>query len=129
MAKRLNPKRRREMRQHVAAMQLASDLNPTTQGSTGTVRQATVKTLYGPSTDRIKGLLHATLGVQQYAQHKRRKPSKPSVHVNAKDVVVTDPGNIRDQLPPEALPLPLPQKRMTRPNKVVTKGKKMWAAH
>lgn len=137
MAKRLSPKRRRAMRQRLAHLELVKALNPTTQTDAKPVGYDRSKVrkhaglalaLQGSSRKLSRGLLHKEADRPAYAQHKRRKPSKPAAHVNPADVeVIVQPHTIADDLPREAIPAAVPHKRVSRPDRVLPKGKKMFS--
>ncbi len=145
MATRMNPKRRREMALAKVFAQALSEglakrtleakaLNPTTQadvltdifGRPAVRSRAVPKALYGSSKGLAPGLVRLEANPAVFSQHKRRKSTKPAEHVNASDLErITTPDQVTKLDAPR--PVPLPLKRIARPNKLVRKAKRSWS--
>lgn len=111
MAKRLNPKRRAEMR----ARREAIARNPTTVSFVGDIRSNSGQwnPLQGSSKHLARGLLHQEANVPTYSKPKRRKAVKPAMHVNPKDVQdFPTPEKVKDRLDAQ---WPLPRKSPKKP--------------
>lgn len=123
MARTLNPKRRRELRERLEAIAR----NPSTQSEIGKVRTVFSNPKLGVQWGRSnlrRGVLAE--GMPTFPKPKRRKAVKPAVHVNAKDVTfLPAPSLLPTEYGPLATPKPKPVKRQG--NKVVVKGRKMWS--
>lgn len=123
MARTLNPKRRREMRERLEAIAR----NPSAQSEIGNVRTVFSNPKLGVKWGRSnlrRGVLAE--GMPTYPKPKRRKAVKAAQHVNAKDVTfLPAPSLLPTEYGPLATPKPKPVKRQG--NKVVVKGRKMWS--
>jgi hypothetical protein len=130
VSKRLNPKRRRELLQRKALTALAVARNPSTQGNIGRVRSVAdrgltkLAVLSGSSKGLERGLLHTEANLATYSNAPRRSPTKAAMHINPSDVVsITTPDKVREPVNAE-FPTPKPQRRLSRPNKVVQVSQK-----
>ena len=115
MAKRLNPKRRAEMRaRYDAIARNPSEL--TTEGQMRSVYDSRVwKRPKGSSDGLARGLLYAESNPVVYVKHKRRKAVAKATHVNPKDVEkIPTPETVKESL---NAPWPLPRKT----------AKKLWS--
>lgn len=115
MAKRLNPKRRRELwERRMTTLLRPSEL--TTEGHMRSVYDSkTWKRPKGSSDGLARGLLYDESGAVTYAKHKRRKAVKPALHVNPKDAgKIPTPEKVKDRLDAQ---WPLPRKT----------AKKLWS--
>lgn len=113
MAKRLNPKRRRELWER----QMTSLTRPSELTTTGQMRSNSGQweRPSGSSDGLARGLLHMEANHPQYAKPKRRKAIKTALHVNPKDVEkIPLPETVR-----EPLNTPWPLRRKT--------AKKLWS--
>lgn len=117
MAKRLNPKRRAEMRARYDAIAR----NPSTQTETGAMRSNAgqlvrrEKAPPGSSDGLARGILRLEANPAVYAKHKRRKAVAKATHVNLKDVEkIPTPETVKDRLDAQ---WPLPRKT----------AKKLWS--
>lgn len=115
MAKRLNPKRRKELWER-RMMSLTRPSELTTEGEMRSVYDLKVwKRPKGSSNGRARGLLYYELGVVTYAKSKRRKAVAKATHVNPKDVEkIPTPETVKESL---NAPWPLPRKT----------AKKLWS--
>ena len=106
---RLNAKRRRAMREHKLALAMSAERNPSTVALTGDLRSST-----------------ATKPIE-IAKRKPFYQRKVDKGVSgAKPERITLPEHVRDPIPAPK-PLPQPVRRQSRPDKVVTKGRRMWS--
>ncbi len=115
MAKRLNPKRRRELwERRMTSLTRPSEL--TTEGHMRSVYDSRVwKRPKGSSDGLARGLLYDESGAVTYAKPKRRKAIKPALHVNPKDAgKISTPEMVRE---PTGAQWPLPRKS----------AKKLWS--
>ena len=117
MAKRLNPKRRAEMRARYDAIAR----NPSTQTETGAMRSNAGQLVMrekappGSSDGLARGILRLEANPVVYAKHKRRKAVAKATHVNPKDVEkIPTPETVKESL---NAPWPLPRKT----------AKKLWS--
>ena len=115
MAKRLNPKRRRELWER-RMMSLTRPSELTTEGQMRSVYDSKVwKRPKGSSDGLARGLLYAESNAVVYTKHKRRKAIAKAIHVNPKDVEkIPTPETVK-----ESLNAPWPLKRKT--------AKKLWS--
>lgn len=123
MAKRLNPKRRAEMRaRYDAIARNPSEL--TTEGEMRSVYDSkTWKRPKGSSDGLARGLLYYELGVVTYVKPKRRKAVAKAVHVNPADLADLH-RPVKEPVGAE-YPKPKPQRRAG--GKIVVVSKKPWA--
>ena len=115
MAKRLNPKRRRELwERRMTSLTRPSEL--TTEGHMRSVYDSKVwKRPKGSSDGLARGLLYAESNPVVYVKHKRRKAVAKATHVNPKDVEkIPTPEKVKDRLDAQ---WPLPRKS----------AKKLWS--
>ncbi len=115
MAKRLNPKRRRELWER-RMMSLTRPSELTTEGHMRSVYDSRVwKRPKGSSDGLARGLLYDESNPVVYVKHKRRKAVAKATHVNPKDVEkIPTPETVK-----ESLNAPWPLKRKT--------AKKLWS--
>ncbi len=115
MAKRLNPKRRRELWER-RMMSLTRPSELTTEGQMWSVYDSKVwKRPKGSSDGLARGLLYAESNPVVYVKHKRRKAVAKATHVNPKDVEkIPTPETVKESL---NAPWPLPRKT----------AKKLWS--
>lgn len=113
MAKRLNPKRRAEMRERREAILR----NPTLMTETGRVRSNSGQwnAPRGSSLGLARGILHQEANLPTFQKPKRRKATKMAVHVN--------PGDLKEILTPEKVENRLGAQRPL-PRKT---AKKLWS--
>ena len=115
MAKRLNPKRRRELwERRMTSLTRPSEL--TTEGQMRSVYDSKVwKRPKGSSNGLARGLLYAESNPVVYVKHKRRKAVAKATHVNPRDVEkIPTPETVKESL---NAPWPLPRKT----------AKKLWS--
>ena len=122
MAKKLNPRRRAEMRARREAIQR----NPSTLTDMGDVRtnvgQWDRERLFGSSKGLTRGLLHLEANVPTFPQHKRRKATKQALHVNPADLTYRE--GAYSAVPKSDAPLPKPKPKRRVGSKIVTVSRK-----
>lgn len=106
MAKRLNPKRRRELWER----RMMSQANPSALTNEGQMRSNSSQWSKpsGSSNGLARGILHMEANQPQYVKPKRRKASAKALHVNPKDVEkILTPDKVKGSLDAQ---WPLPRK-------------------
>jgi hypothetical protein len=129
MGKRLNPQRRRELKERQLLLAIRNAVNPSSYDETVRIRSAGLPTaLWGSSAGLERGLLHGEANMVTYKQHKRRKPTPKGGVVSKAGIDVAFPHTIPDKVSATAIPASKDVRRISRPNKVVPKTKKVWSA-
>ena len=143
MAKRLNPQRRKALmaerkarEEHELTVAIRRSLNPSPYSEDVTIRTMGLpKALWGSSKGLSRGLIRQEAGtispvsgeivpLRTYAQHKRRKATAKGQVIGTANVPVTFPEQIAS---PTQAPARKDEKRISQPNKVVLKSKKLWS--
>ena len=124
MAKRLNPKRRKELWER----RMTTLLRPSTLTGEGTMRLNAGQlsrqvTLAGSSKGLARGLLAQEAQGPVYGKPKRRKAIKPALHVNPADLDSLH-RPVKERLNAEQ---PKPKRTRRAGNKIVIVGKRPWS--
>lgn len=124
MAKRLNPKRRKELWER----RMTSLLRPSTLTEEGVMRSNAGQlvrqgVISGSSKGLARGLLHQEQNAPVYSNPKRRKPTRKAVHVNPADLNGSLHRPVKEPVEAE-WPKPKPTRRAD--GKIVTVSKKPW---
>lgn len=123
MAKRLNPKRRRELWER-RMMSLTRPSELTTEGQMRSVYDSkTWKRPKGSSNGLARGLLYDESNAVTYAKPKRRKAVAKAVHVNPADLADLH----RPVKEPVGAEYPKPKPQRREGGKIVVVSKKPWS--